>query len=285
MLDAQAGTTGREVQIEDDAPTAGPGLLRGKRLLITGLVTRASIAFAVARLAQAQGAEILLTSFGRIRRMTERAAQQLPHTPAVLELDVTRQQDFAALHDELARRWGVLDGAVHAIAYAPPDAIGGRFLSAPPESAELAFRVSAYSLAPLAASLAPLMRPGASVVGLDFDASRAWPRYDWMGVAKAALEATARYLAYELGPRGIRVNLVSSGPLRTPAAGGIPDFDGLAELWSKHAPLGWDSRSPQLAAGPVCFLLSDLAAAVTGEIVHVDGGFHAVGGPPANPAC
>jgi meromycolic acid enoyl-[acyl-carrier-protein] reductase len=256
-----------------------PLLLEGRRLVVTGVATRASIAFAVADLAQQLGAEVVLTSFGRIRRLTERAAHGLSRMPDIVELDVTQQSDFTRLHAELELRWGRVDGAVHAIAFAPPDAIGGDFLATPAESAELAFRTSAYSLQALAACLAPLMPAGASIVGLDFDAARAWPGYNWMGVAKAALESVSRYLALELGARGIRVNLVSAGPLKTIAAGGLPAFEQLADMWAKYAPLGWDPRTPEVVAGSVCFLLSDLARGVTGEILHVDGGLHAVSGP------
>ncbi len=258
-------------------------ILEGKRLLITGLMTKQSIAYAVAEQAQQQGAEIVLTSFGRARRLTERAARGLPNTPDVLELDVNEPDDFATLADELRSRWGALDGVLHAIAFAPKDALGGRFLETPPESAVQAFTTSAYSLKALAASLAPLLEEAdaGSVVGLDFDASVAWPVYDWMGVAKAALEAVARYLARDLGPRGVRVNLVSAGPIETAAAGGIPGFDRLAAEWQRRAPLEWDTGDPSSVAGTVCYLLSDLSRGVTGEIVHVDGGYHAMGAPLA----
>jgi enoyl ACP reductase len=252
-------------------------ILDGKRILITGVMTNDSIAFAAAERAQREGAEIVLTGFGRARRMTERAARRLPTPPDVLELDVNSPEDLAGVHDALAERWGRVDGVVHAIAFAPPDALGGNFLSTPPESAETAFRTSAYSLKALAGALAPLMPAGGSVVGLDFDASVAWPVYDWMGVSKAALEAVSRYLARDLGARGVRVNLVSAGPLRTPAASGIPGFDDLAGVWERRAPLGWDTADPAPVADAVCLLLSDGARAISGEIVHVDGGFHAMG--------
>jgi len=255
-------------------------MLEGKRLLITGVMTRQSIAYAVAEQAQQQGAEIVLTSFGRARRMTERAAKGLPTLPDVLELDVNEPEDLAAVAEELGSRWGSLDGVLHAIAFAPSDAIGGGFLDTPPESAVQAFTTSAYSLKALAASLAPLLEQSdGSVVGLDFDASVAWPVYDWMGVAKAALESVARYLARDLGPRGVRVNLVSAGPIETAAAGGIPGFEQLAEGWSGRAPLGWDANDPSSVAGTVCYLMSDLSRGVTGEIIHVDGGYHAMGAP------
>jgi meromycolic acid enoyl-[acyl-carrier protein] reductase len=255
-------------------------ILAGKRVLVTGVVTRHSIAFAVAEQAQRHGAEVLLTGFGRSRRMTERAAKRLPEPPEVIELDVNSERDLAALAGAVGERWDRVDGVLHAIAFAPPDALGGDFLTTPAASAELAFRTSAVSLKELAAALAELTGEGASVVGLDFDASVAWPVYDWMGVSKAALEAVSRYLARDLGPRGVRVNLVSAGPIETTAAGGIPGFDGLASAWPRQAPLGWDSGDPDPVADAACFLLSDLSRAVTGEILHVDGGFHAIGAAP-----
>jgi enoyl-[acyl-carrier protein] reductase I len=256
-------------------------LLEGKRFLITGVLTKGSIAYSVAERAQEEGAEIVLTGFGRTRRMTERAAARLPSPPDVLELDVNNPDDFAALAKELEGRWGAVDGALHAIAFAPGDALGGNFMSAPAESASVAFQTSAYSFKALAESLLPLLssNEGGSLVGMDFDGSVAWPVYDWMGVAKAALESVSRYLARDLGPSGVRVNLVSAGPVETPAAGGIPGFDDLASMWGDQAPLGWDTGDPAPVADTVLFLLSDLSRRVTGEIVHVDGGFHAMGAP------
>jgi enoyl ACP reductase len=260
---------------------AATGLLAGKRLLITGVVTRDSIAFEVARQAQEAGAEIVLTGFGRARRLTERAAARLPDPPDVLELDANRPEDLEAVAVALGERWGALDGVLHAIAFAPADALGGNFLHTSPESVLEAFQTSAVSLRDLAVALLPLLEaaPGASIVGLDFDAAVAWPVYDWMGVAKAALESVARYLARDLGPRGVRVNLISAGPIETLAAGGIPGFEGLAEGWRRQAPLGWDTGDATPVADTACFLLSDLARAMTGEIVHVDGGYHAMGAP------
>jgi enoyl-[acyl-carrier protein] reductase I len=263
-------------------------MLAGKRILITGVATRHSIAYAAAEQAQRAGAEVVLTSFGRMRRMTERAARSLPATPDVLELDVRNPDDFERVREDLEERWGGLDGALHAIAFAPEDAIGGRFLDTPPASASAAFETSAFSFKSLGRALLPLLEagdaPGGSLVGLDFDASVAWPAYDWMGVSKAALEAVSRYMARDLGPRGVRVNLVSAGPLDTPAAGGIPGFGQLAGAWSARAPLGWDTGDASPVGAAICFLLSDLARAVTGEILHVDGGFHAMGVEPAAPA-
>jgi enoyl-[acyl-carrier protein] reductase I len=254
-------------------------ILEGKRLLITGVITKDSIAYHAAERAQREGAEVLLTSFGRVKRMTERAAQRLPQPVDVLELDVNRAEDLAALTDTLRERWGTVDGALHAIAFAPQDALGGKFMTAPAESAKQAFETSAFSLKSLAVALQPVMKPGSSLVGLDFDATVAWPIYDWMGVAKAALESVARYLARDLGPEGIRVNLVSAGPLGTVAAQGIPGFDQLADLWRRQAPLGWDTADPAPVARAICWLLSEYSQGISGEIVHVDGGFHAVGAP------
>jgi enoyl-[acyl-carrier protein] reductase I len=265
-------------------------ILDGKRILVTGVIDRHSIAFAIAERAQEQGAEVILTSFGRVRRMTERAAKRLPREPEVLELDVNRDDDLAALTDSLRERWGRVDGAVHAIANAPADALGGNFLGAPRESAKVAFETSAYSLKALAEALQPLfdgsgngVPSGGSIVGLDFDASVAWPSYDWMGVSKAALESVARYLARDLGPNGVRVNLISAGPVKTAAAGGIPGFGTLASGWRQGAPLGWDETDPTPVADAAVFLLSDLSRAVSGEILHADGGFHAMGAPVEAP--
>lgn len=269
-------------------------ILDGKRLLVTGVITRGSIAWEVARQAQESGADVVLTGFGRTRRMTERAAAKLPREADVLELDVNSEEDLAALHDDLDKRWGALDGLLHAIAFAPGDALGGAFLETPTTSALTAFQTSAVSLKALTAALLPLLErgdtgngtngsrgPGGSVVGLDFDASVAWPVYDWMGVAKAGLEAVARYLARDVGPLGVRVNLVSAGPIETLAAGGIPGFEKLAGTWGEVAPLGWDTGDASSVAGTVCYLLSDLSRGVTGEIIHVDGGYHAMGAPVA----
>lgn len=252
-------------------------LLEGKKLLITGVLTPQSIAFNAARLAQEQGALIALTGFGRALSLTQKTARRLPDPPDVLEMDANDQHQIEAVADELKRRWGTLDGFLHAIAFAPEDALGGAFLTTPWESARTAFQTSAYSLKAIATSMLPLMTASGSIVALDFDASVAWPIYDWMGVSKAALEAVARYLARYLGPKGIRVNLVSAGPLRTMAAKGIPGFDILAASWGKRAPLGWDVTDPEPVARTVAFLLSDWSKGITAEIIHVDGGYHAIG--------
>lgn len=262
-------------------------LLDGKKLLITGVLTPQSIAFDAARLAQEQGAEIVLTGFGRAMSLTQRTARRLPEPPDVLEMDANDEAQIEATAGELKQRWGKLDGFLHAIAFAPADALGGAFLTTPWESARTAFQTSAFSLKAIAASMLPLMSGGGSIVALDFDASVAWPIYDWMGVSKAALEAVARYLARYLGPKGVRVNLVSAGPLRTMAAKGIPGFEILAASWGKRAPLGWDVTDPEPVARVIAFLLSDWSKGITAEIIHVDGGYHAIGaelegeeGPP-----
>src|SRR6476619_2680685 len=235
--------------------SGGPVMLDNKKLVITGVITRDSIAWEAARRAQEAGAEIVLTSFGRARRLTERAAKSLPEPADVLELDVNDTEHLTALAAELEPRWGRVDGILHAIAFAPEDALGGRFLDTPADSAITAFQTSAFSLKALGAALADLYpEEGASIVGMDFDASVAWPVYDWMGVAKAALEATSRYLARDLGPRGVRVNLVSAGPLGTLAARGIPGFGDLATAWQRQAPLGWDVEDPAPVAGAILFL-------------------------------
>lgn len=257
------------------------GAHAGRRYLVTGVATKGSIAWATAAELQAEGAEILLTSFGRMSRLTARAAAKLPEPPDVLEWDASDPDGAEKLHAQVAERWDRLDGIVHAVAFAPPDALGGGFLETPPESAETAFRISAFSLKALAAGLAPLMPDGGSVVGFTFDATIAWPVYDWMGVAKAALESVARYCARDLGGAGIRVNLIAAGPVATLAAGGIPGFEGLAERWREGAPLGWDTEDPGPVAAATCFLLSPAARGITGEILHVDGGFHALGAPGA----
>ncbi len=260
-------------------------LLEGRKLLVTGVLTESSIAFAVARRAQEEGAEIVLTGFGRGMRITQRVARRLPAEPDVLELDVNDPAHLEAIAAEIEGRWGRLDGLVHAIAFVPGDALGGNFLTAPSESALAAFQTSAFSLKALSAAMLPLLEraqaPGGAIVGLDFDAQVAWPAYDWAGVSKAALEAVNRYLARDLGPRGVRTNLVAAGPLNTVAAGSIDGFDVLSEAWQRQAPLGWDARDPEPVADACLYLLSPFARAITGEILHVDGGYHAVGAPPA----
>ena len=252
-------------------------LLDGKKILVTGVLTEASIAFHVARLAQQEGAEVVLTSFGRQLRLTELIARRLPSPAPVVRLDVTSEDDLAALAETVREHVDHLDGVVHSIGFAPQSVLGGNFLSAAWDDVATAVHISAFSLKALAAAAQPLMGPGGSVVGLTFDASVAWPVYDWMGVAKAGLEATSRYLARDLGPAGIRVNLVAAGPIRTTAATSIPGFEAIECGWSDRAPLGWDMTDAEPTARAVAALLSDWFPATTGEIVHVDGGVHAMG--------
>ncbi len=253
-------------------------MLTGKRLLITGVVTTDSIAWSVAERAQLHGAEVILTTFDRVRGLTEEAARALPRQPEVLTLDATASADYDALAGALRGR--AVDGALHAIAFAPREALAGDFLAASDDAIETAFRTSTTSYARLAGLLARLAGPGgASLVGLDFDADgRAWPVYNWMGVCKVALQATMRYVARDLGAQGIRANLVAAGPLHTRAAGGIPDFQTLLDAYAS-APLGWDAADPAPVADAVCFLLSDMGRAISGEILHVDGGYHALAAP------
>jgi meromycolic acid enoyl-[acyl-carrier-protein] reductase len=240
------------------------GLLEGKKVLVTGVLDRRSIAYSAARLTQEQGAEIVLSGFGRARSLTERTARRLDPEPPILELDVNKPEDIEAVAADLAERWGELHGIVLATQW---------------PSVATALQTSAYSLKALSVGLVDLLTPGASVVGLDFDARVAWPAYDWMGVAKAALESTSRYLARDLGQRGIRVNLVSAGPVKTLAAKGISGFEEIEGEWTRQAPLGWNTTDPEPVGQAVVSLLSDWWPATTGELIHVDGGYHAMGAP------
>ncbi|WP_426571508.1 enoyl-ACP reductase FabI [Aquihabitans sp. McL0605] len=260
-------------------------LLDGKTVLITGVLTPASIAFSCARIAQEQGATVVLTSFGRVRSLTERSAKRLPNPAEVIELDVSSEDDLAALAGNLSATYPQIDGVVHAIGFAPADCLGhpdGLFGATWPDVATT-LQVSAWSLPALAGALRPLLVPGSSIVGLDFDATVTWPAYDWMGVAKAALESASRYTARDLGPTGVRVNLVAAGPIRTMAAKSIPGFADIESSWRERAPLGWDVDDPEPAAKAVVALLSDWFPATTGEIVHVDGGVHAIGAAAPTP--
>jgi meromycolic acid enoyl-[acyl-carrier-protein] reductase len=253
------------------------GLLDGKSVLITGVLTNASIAFRVAEIAQREGATVILTGVGRSASLTTRIANRLPQGAPVVPLDVTDDTELDGLADAVREHTDHLDGVLHAIGFAPASALGGGFFEAPWSDVATALQISTYSLVSLARATMPLMSGGGSLVGLDFDATRAWPAYDWMGVAKAGLESTARYLARELGPRGVRVNLVAAGPLRTMAAKSIPGFDGFEQVWKERAPLGWDVEDTGPAARACGALLSDWFPATTGSVVHVDGGVHAVG--------
>jgi enoyl ACP reductase len=253
------------------------GLLDGKRLLITGVLVESSIAFSVARIAQEEGAEVVLSSFGRQLKLTRAVAQRLPKQAQVVELDVTSEADLAALPDRVREHVDGLDGVLHSIGFAPQAALGGNFLTATWPDVAIAMQVSAYSLQSLSVAARPLLSAGGSIVGLTFDATVSWPVYDWMGVAKAALESCARYLARDLGPSGVRVNLVAAGPLRTTAAKSIPGFERFEATWAERAPLGWDVLDNEPAAKACAMLLSDWFPATTGEMLHVDGGVHSTG--------
>ena len=256
----------------------GTGILEGKKILVAGVTMDSSIGFAVARVAQEQGATVVVSNFGRALGITRRIVSRLPQEAPVIELDVTDEEHLERLPDLLREHVDGLDGVVHSIAYGNPDTLlGGKFLDGPWSDVAQAVQVSAYSLKSLATACLPLMRPGGSVVGMTFDATVAWPAYDWMGVAKAGLESTSRYLARDLGPQGIRVNLVSAGPLKTLAAKAIPGFEDLESMWSDRSPLGWDEKDQEPTARAVVALLSDFFPATTAEIVHVDGGYHAMG--------
>jgi enoyl-[acyl-carrier protein] reductase I len=256
------------------------GILENKRILVTGVLTDDSLAFGAARLAIEQGAEVALTGFGRGLSLTTRVARKLPADVEVYELDVTAPEQAERVASEIEERWGALDGAVHAIGFAPDSCLGNGVLSAGWQDVATTLEVSAYSLKVLAEAFAPLLsraERGGSIVGFDFDATVAWPGYDWMGVAKAALESLTRYLARDLGPQGIRVNLVAAGPVRTLAAKSIPGFEYFESVWDGRAPLGWDVRDSEAVAQACVALLSDWFPRTTGEIIHVDGGFHAIG--------
>ncbi|MEV2270294.1 enoyl-ACP reductase FabI [Nonomuraea africana] len=252
------------------------GILEGKRILVTGVLTDASIAFSVAKLAQEQGATVVLTGFGRLT-LVERIAKRLPTTPPVIELDVQNTEHLDTLAARVGEHVDGLDGVVHSIGFAPQTALGGNFLNTTWEDVATALHISTFSYKSLAVACLPLMKEGGSIVGLDFDATKAWPVYDWMGVAKAGLESANRYLARDLGKQGIRVNLVAAGPLRTMAAKSIPGFKEFEEAWPEKAPLGWDLADTEVAAKACVALMSDWFPATTGEIVHVDGGVHAMG--------
>ena len=254
------------------------GILQDKRILVAGVTLDSSIGFSVARVAQQEGATVLISNFGRALSITKRIAGRLPQEAPVLELDVTDASHLERLPDRIREHVDGLDGVVHSIAYGNPEtSLGGKFLTAPWPDVAQAIQVSAFSLASLSVACLPLLTPGSSVVGMTFDATVAWPAYDWMGVAKAGLESTARYLARDLGPKGIRVNLVSAGPLKTLAAKAIPGFEDLESMWSSRSPLGWDEKDMEPTARSVVAMLSDFFPATTGEIVHVDGGYHAMG--------
>lgn len=253
------------------------GILQGKNILVTGVLTDGSIAFHIAKLAQEEGATVLLTGFGRALSLTTRIAGRLPELPPIIELDVTNQDHLDGLASEVKKHVPHLDGVIHSIGFAPEAALGGNFLNTAWEDVATAVQVSAFSLKSLTMASRPLFKGGASVVALDFDAQVAWPKYDWMGVAKAALESTSRYLARDLGAENVRVNLVAAGPIRTMAAKSIPGFDEFEKVWNERSPLEWDVTDPVPAAKAAVALLSDWFPKTTAEIIHVDGGLHAMG--------
>jgi enoyl-[acyl-carrier-protein] reductase (NADH) len=260
------------------------GILDGKNILVTGVIAPNSIAYHVARLAQEEGATVVLSAFGRVG-LVERLARRLPVPASVIELDVTDEQHLDTLAARLGEHVDHLHGVLHSVAHAPVGALGGQFLRSPWTDVAAAVQVSAYSLQAVTRGVLPLMAAGGSIVGLDFDASRAWNEYDWMGVAKAGLESCSRYLASYLGADGIRVNLVAAGPLRTMASvgigeGGLDGFARHAQAWHDRSPLGWDPADFTPVAKSCVVLLSDWLPATTGEILHVDGGAHAIGDRP-----
>lgn len=254
------------------------GLMTGKNILVTGVLTPGSIAFDVARLIQEEGGNVVLTSFGRQMSLTERTAKRLPVEAPVVELDVTDGTTLDGLAEAVRAYVPHLDGVLHSIAFAPQDALGGNFLNTPWDSVSTAVQISAYSLKSLAMAALPLMENGGSIVGLTFDATVAWPVYDWMGVAKAAFESTNRYLARDLGPKNVRCNLVAAGPLGTVAAKSIPGFESIVEVWNSRAPIGWEFDDTEPSARACVALMSDWFPKTTGEIIHVDGGVHAIAG-------
>lgn len=253
------------------------GILENKNILITGVLTETSLAFGVAKIAQEQGAQIVLTGAGRGLSITKRTAAKLPEQTEVLELDITNKDHVNSVREALRNKWGRVDGALHAIGYAPPDCLGDDFMDCEWDDVATAMHISTYSLKALADVVVPLMDNGGSIVGLDFDATHSWPAYGWMGVAKAGLESTSRYLARQLGPKNIRVNLVAAGPIKTIAAKSIPEFQQFEDGWNPGAPLGWDVHDIYPVAKSTVALLSDWFPSTTGEMVHVDGGFHSTG--------
>ena len=253
------------------------GILQGKHIIVTGVLTDASLAFGVAKLAQEEGAEVILTGAGRALSLTERTARKLPKPASVFELDVTKPEHLVSVRNSVAELWPRVDGVLHSIGFAPEACLGDDFMAAQWDDVAVALHVSAYSLKALADAFVPLMVSGGSFLGLDFDNRVAWPAYNWMGVAKSALESTSRYLAKELGPKGIRCNLVAAGPVKTMAAKSIPGFKRFEDVWDDRAPLGWDVTDSSVVAKSCVALLSDWFPATTGEMIHVDGGFHAVG--------
>ena len=253
------------------------GLLDGKKIVVTGVLMESSLAFRVAQLAQREGATVVLTGAGRGLSLTQRTARKLDSAVEVFEFDVTVAEHVESAREQVRGSLGSVDGVVHSIGFAPEICLGDDFMAPQWSDVSIAMQISAYSLKTLAESFLPLMPSGSAIVGMDFDNTVAWPAYNWMGVAKSALESTSRYLAKELGPKGIRCNLVASGPIRTMAAKSIPGFKKFEDVWDDRAPLGWDVNNSEPVARTTIAMLSDWFPATTGEIIHVDGGYHAMG--------
>jgi enoyl-[acyl-carrier protein] reductase I len=260
-------------------------LLSGKKILVTGVLSNRSIAYGVAKAARREGAELALTYQNeRFRDRVTDMAKELGSSIA-LPCEVTSDSEISALFDELKKKWGGLDGLVHAIAFAPREAIAGDFLDGiSREAFAQAHDISAYSFAALAKAALPLMKERkASLLTLTYlGSTRVVPNYNTMGLAKASLEASVRYLAASLGPQGIRVNGISAGPIKTLAAAGIAGFSKILKFVEEHAPLRRNVTTEDVG-NAAAFLLSDLAAAITGEILYVDAGFsHVVAGLPTS---
>jgi enoyl-[acyl-carrier protein] reductase I len=261
-------------------------LLSGRKILVTGVISNRSIAFGIAKAARREGAEIALTYQNeRFKDRVTDMARELGSDIA-LPCEVTSDSEIEALFKALKGRWEKLDGVVHAIAFAPREAIAGDFLDGiSREAFRQAHDISSYSFAALAKAALPLLSEKSALLTLTYlGAERVVPNYNTMGLAKASLEASVRYLAASLGPRGIRVNAISAGPIKTLAAAGISGFGKILKFVEEHAPLRRNVTTEDVG-NAAAFLLSDLAAAVTGEVLHVDGGFsHVVAGLPTSPA-
>ncbi len=255
------------------------GILEEKRIFITGVLNTSSIAYAAAEVAISEGAQVVLSGFGRGLSITQRAAKKLSSEVKVVELDVSNQEHLDSLPKTLLP-WTHVDGVLHSIGYAPSSCLGGDIFQAPFEDVAVAFQISTFSLKSLVQALLPLLKvapKGSSVVGLDFDAQVAWPGYNWMGVAKAGLESLTRYLARDCGHHGVRVNLISAGPIRTIAAKRVESFSTFEDDWAQKAPLGWNTKDARGVGTSIAALLSEFFPQTTGEIIHVDGGYHALG--------
>ncbi len=253
------------------------GLLDGKTALVMGVANRWSIAWAVARAFSREGARVVFTFQGeRQEKDVRELAGTLPDS-VVLPCDVTRDEELARLGEAVKERTGGVDGLVHSLAFANREDLSGAFLDTSRTGFALALDVSAYSLVATARHLAPALSPGAAIVTLTYlGSTRVMPNYNVMGVAKAALEASVRYLASDLGPRGIRVNAISAGPIKTASARAIQGFSKILEVMEQRAPLRRNT-DPMEVADAAVFLASPLARGITGEVLFVDNGFHIMG--------